>query len=72
MHGQGINFLSNGRRYVGHFENDKKEGPGTLYFPDGSIFEGNFKEGERHGEGSLTKPEGTKVAEIWENGIKKA
>lgn len=56
---------------MGHFENDKKEGPGTLYFPDGSIFEGNFKEGERHGEGSLTKPEGTKVAEIWENGIKK-
>jgi hypothetical protein len=38
MHGQGTYEWPDGRKYVGSYENDQKEGIGKYYWPDGRYF----------------------------------
>ena len=38
MHGGGVYKWKDGRKYVGEYENDKKNGYGKYYWNDGRIF----------------------------------
>ena len=40
MHGEGIYTWPDGRKYLGEYSRDKKEGYGTYYWPDGRCYEG--------------------------------
>ena len=43
MHGQGEYTQPDGRRYVGEFVNDKKEGEGMMQWPDGRVYIGAWR-----------------------------
>lgn len=45
MHGKGILTFSDGRKYIGNFEEDKMEGLGHFRWPDGREFEGSWSGG---------------------------
>lgn len=53
MHGQGTFTWSDGRKYVGDYVNDKKEGHGVFTWPDGREYDGNWKNGKQHGDGKF-------------------
>jgi hypothetical protein len=43
-----------GKKYVGQFVKNKREGIGTMTFPDKTSFQGKWKQGKRHGKGAIT------------------
>lgn len=45
MNGQGEFRWYDGRRYIGAYKNDKKDGYGEFYWPDGKYYKGNWKDG---------------------------
>ena len=46
MHGKGEFTWSDGRKYVGSYENDKKHGFGTFTWVDGNQYVGTWWEGK--------------------------
>ena len=38
------NILARGSRFIGYFENDMRNGPGTMILPDGTVYRGYFKD----------------------------
>ena len=46
MHGEGTYTWLDGRKYEGHYENDKKNGYGVFTWADGRKYEGNWKDGK--------------------------
>jgi len=42
MHGEGIFTWDDGRKYVGGYVDDKKEGHGIFSWPDGRTYEGGW------------------------------
>lgn len=58
-------------RYVGQWENNKKNGHGVFYYHNGAVYEGNFVDDVRQGFGKLTFLPGSVVEEgyegMWEN-----
>jgi len=60
--GEGYELLQDGRKYVGHFENNNFNGFGTLYDKDGKeLFRGEWRNGTIiKGEGELTYTDGKK------------
>ncbi|KAA6397442.1 MAG: putative radial spoke head 1 [Streblomastix strix] len=57
-------------KYIGIYENHKKEGYGVMTYPDGSQYDGNFHDGKRHGDGTYTYPNGDTYVGEWANGKK--
>lgn len=51
MHGQGEHHWSDGRKYVGQYILDKKEGYGEFDWPDGRKYKGYWKDGKQDGIG---------------------
>lgn len=47
MHGNGIFSWGDGRKYIGEYENDKKNGYGEFYWPDGKVFKGKWRNGKQ-------------------------
>ena len=45
MHGHGVFTWSDGRRYVGEYRNDLKDGWG-IYISNGKKYEGNWQRGK--------------------------
>ncbi len=45
MHGKGMYTWPDGRKYIGDFANDKKEGHGIFKWADGRVFNGLWKNG---------------------------
>ncbi len=60
MHGQGIFTWGDGKRYIGNYVNDKKEGKGEFHWPNGQVFQGFWKEGKQDGPGILIDIDGSK------------
>lgn len=59
MHGEGIFEWTDGRLYVGCYENDEKHGHEGLYrFSNGKIMYGSWENGNLHGEGYTLTPIG--------------
>ena len=57
MNGHGEYTQPDGRRYVGEFVADQKEGQGVMEWPDGRVYEGSWKKGKYHGRGVLRAPD---------------
>ena len=66
MHGEGVVFTwPNGRKYIGSFANDKKEGYGIHEWMDGRKYRGYWHLGRRHGEGEYFNPKNG----VWKKGF---
>ena len=48
MHGKGSFMWPDGRRYIGEYSNDKKEGFGEFFWADNSQYSGDFKNNNIH------------------------
>jgi len=46
MHGQGELSWKDGKKYVGSFIEDRREGEGTFYWADGRRYIGNWEAGK--------------------------
>ena len=46
MHGYGVYTWTDGRKYEGHYENDKKNGQGTYKWADGRFYIGGWLNGK--------------------------
>lgn len=57
--GSGVLNYTNGNRYEGEYENDKRHGHGTLYYANGDKYVGQWKNDQKHGSGNFK----------WKNGI---
>ena len=60
-----------GRKYVGEFRDDKRNGQGTFTYPNGEeagIYVGEFRDGKRNGEGTYTWRSGWKFVGEWKDG----
>ncbi len=68
MHGKGVYTWPNGKKYVGDYKNDKKEGNGTYYWPDGREYSGPWKDGKQDGVGRFKSKNGTIRTGLWEKG----
>ncbi len=67
-HGSGLEVLSNGNRYDGHFLNGKPEGVGTFTWTNGEVYEGEWKNGLKHGSGMWRGVKGESYIGEWKNG----
>ncbi len=43
-------IYSDGRKYIGEFQDGERHGKGTLIYPDGKTLTGEFNEGEFVGD----------------------
>ncbi len=68
MHGKGTYVWPDGKKYVGNFNMDKKDGFGVFSWPDGRQYEGSFKNGKQHGNGKFRSPKGAVKRGVWEDG----
>jgi len=66
--GKGTYILSDGRKYIGDFVNDQKDGIGEFWWPDGRHYSGAWKDGFQEGKGSVTLPDGKTFTTIWRKG----
>lgn len=53
--------------YLGHYENNKKNGQGTFLYPDGAKYEGSWKDDLRHGYGAYFYTNGDLYRGEWEH-----
>ena len=58
MHGEGIYKWPDGRKYIGRYYEDKKDGFGIYEWIDGRRFEGEWRKGKRNGPGKIIYPSG--------------
>lgn len=49
MHGWGSSFWPGGKKYIGNYVNNVREGYGEYYYADGKIYKGMWKAGLMHG-----------------------
>jgi hypothetical protein len=59
---------ADGRKYIGEWKDDKRNGKGTMTWADGDKYYGEFKDGYRHGQGTYTFANGAKYAGEWKDG----
>ncbi len=57
-----------GTRYVGEWQDGKKQGHGTYTWPDGDEYVGEWRDGKKHGQGTYTWPDGDEYVGEWKNG----
>ena len=67
MHGYGEFIWSEGKKYIGFYKNDKKDGFGIYYWPNNRFFVGFWKEGKQNGVGKYIKGDAIKYG-IWKEG----
>ena len=46
MNGEGELTWPDGRKYIGKFTDDKKDGYGEYYWQNGAYYKGNWKDGK--------------------------
>jgi hypothetical protein len=69
--GEGYELFQDGRKYVGHYENDKFNGNGTFYDENGNVlYEGYWRNGTIiRGEGELNFTDGRKYIGEFNNNL---
>ena len=78
MHGYGEFNWTDGKKYLGFYKNDKKEGFGIYYWDDpNKVYIGFWKDGKQNGVGKyiVTEKNNNKIIQktyfgIWRNGEK--
>jgi hypothetical protein len=71
MDGYGIYTWKDGRKYEGHYKDDKKNGFGIYIWADGRTYEGHWVKGKQHGLGMYTMSHeagGERKNGLWEDG----
>ncbi len=69
MHGEGVFNWPDGRKYIGHYQNDLRTGYGEMQHPSGNVFKGEWRRDVEHGSGSLHLKNGQIVSGVWRNGM---
>jgi hypothetical protein len=69
MHGYGEFFWKDGKRYVGYYENDKKDGFGIYYWasPQSRVYIGFWKNGKQDGVGKYINQKSVRYG-LWMKG----
>jgi hypothetical protein len=70
MSGTGTFTWKDGRRYVGNYMNDKKDGHGVFTWPDGREYDGEWKDGKQHGTGVFKTAKGDLRCGEWKDGVR--
>ena len=65
VNGKGTMIYSTGHKYVGEFEEGKRQGQGRIYMPGGRTFEGQFRQNAPI-KGTYTHPNGQVYTGTWE------
>jgi SH3-like domain-containing protein len=68
--GQGTVVLTDGRRYVGEFENGIRSGRGLMTFPDGTKYLGDWQNDKPYGQGTLSSAGKFEYAGEFNNGVR--
>jgi len=68
MWGKGEFIWPDGRKYVGEYVNDKKEGFGILELSNGRKYEGNWYNGMQQGKGLYIGANQIKIEGEWNEG----
>jgi hypothetical protein len=69
-HGIGHWQHSDGRLYVGGWQDGRRHGSGEMTYADGTQFKGEFSQGLRDGQGTLVNPSGDLLYEgQWQGGL---
>ena len=64
-------IYADGDIYEGNWEDDDKNGQGTMTYPDGNVYQGEWKNDLMHGQGTLTDSQGNIIYEgKWKKGNK--
>ena len=64
----GTVVLNTGTKYVGEFQDGKRNGQGTYIYPDGGKYVGEFKDDMIRGQGTLYSPKGSILGQgSWDN-----
>lgn len=63
--GYGVMIYTNGEKYVGEFDNSKRQGQGVYFLSNGDKYVGTWKEDAYNGEGRLYKRDGSIESGIW-------
>jgi len=58
---------ASGSKYLGAWENGKRNGQGTYTYTSGNKYVGKFKDDKIHGQGTFTFASGSKEVGAWEN-----
>jgi hypothetical protein len=58
MHGSGTFSWSDGRRYMGEYFDDRKNGYGEFVWPDGRSYKGDWLNVKQHGKGMYKTSQG--------------
>ena len=69
MHGYGEFIWDKGKKYIGFYKNDKRDGFGIYYWPYNHFFVGFWKEGKQNGVGKYIKDDIVKYG-VWKEGKK--
>jgi hypothetical protein len=70
VNGHGKFLFSDGRKYIGHWENRKPHGKGAVIFLNGDRYEGDFIGGMRHGKGVYLYADGSFYEGDYKDGVK--
>jgi SH3-like domain-containing protein len=70
LNGQGTVVLSDGRRYVGEFQDGIRTGRGLMTFPDGTRYLGDWQDDKPHGQGTLSSAGKFEYAGAFANGVR--
>ena len=68
MDGKGIFTWADGRRYVGDYVDDIKQGYGEFLWPDGRRYKGQWENGKQHGIGTYCSSDGEVREGEWKEG----
>lgn len=63
--GYGVMVYANGEKYVGEFDNNKRQGQGVYFLSNGDKYVGTWKDDNYNGEGRLYKRDGSIEGGIW-------
>ena len=67
MHGKGVYYWKDGRKYEGEYKYDKKHGLGTYTWADGRKYTGEWVNSKRHGKGKIISIDGSEREGVWED-----
>ena len=70
MQGKGEMKLSDGRKFVGSYENNLRHGFGIMFNTDGSKYSGEWEKDQEHGYGTHTDQFGEETHGEHQNGTR--
>lgn len=63
--GYGVMIYANGEKYVGEFDNRKRNGQGVYFLSNGDKYVGTWENDQQEGEGRLYKRDGSVISGYW-------